>query len=83
MVAGELHRLLKDTSMGVIRMWLVRFALQWSRKHRMHDGMVRMGRIAVIVLDLRMHVHPGHHEQPERNPEEKGSARPGRTFTHR
>lgn len=49
----------------------------------MHDGMVRMGRIAVIVLDFRVDMDPWHHEQPEGDPEEKGSARPGRTFTHR
>lgn len=77
MMADEVDRLPDDTSIGVIIVWLVRFALQRLRKHRMHDCMVHMARVSMAVLHLRMHVHPGHHEQPEGNPCEKGSTRPG------
>lgn len=79
MMADKADRLLENTSIGVIMVllvFLVRFALQRSREHRMCDRMVHMARVAVAVLHLRMHVHPGHHEQPEGNPYEQNRAGP-------
>ncbi len=62
MMGDDVERPLDRGSIGLIMEWKVRFALQRRREHRMRDGVVRMGRIAVVVLDLRMHVDPGHHE---------------------
>ena len=77
LMAGEVDRLMDGIRIGLIMEGLVRFALQRSREHRMRDRMVCMGRGAMTMLDLRMHVDPGHHEQPEGDPYEKDSARPG------
>ena len=75
MIAGEVNRLMDGARIGLIMEWLVRFALQRSREHRMSDCMVHMARVAMTVLDLRMHVDPGHHEQPEGGPEEQTRAK--------
>jgi hypothetical protein len=73
-MAGKVGRLMDGVRIGLIMEWPVRFALQRSREHRMRDGMVLMARVAMTVLDLRMHVDPRHHEQPERDPDEQGGA---------
>jgi hypothetical protein len=76
MMADEVDRLMDGACISVIMEWPVRFALQRSREHRMRDRMVPMARISMTVLDLRMHVDPRHHEQPERDPEEQCPAGP-------
>ena len=76
LMAGEVDRLMDGARIGLLMVWLVRFALQRSREHRMRDRMVHMARIAMTVLDLRMHVDPRHHEQPERDPDKQCRAGP-------
>lgn len=76
MMAGEVDRLMDGVRIGLIMEWLMGFALQWSREYRMHDRMVLMARATVVVLDLRVDVDPGHHDQPEGDPEEQGGAGP-------